>query len=351
MTFDWRDYIKIDDANLSYFYDESGQLKDRFDNDFDRPRAEALKRVIETVERTLDQLDDIPAVQELMERGIEAAHLRASELNEIYGDPLPTDARLNLSVSVDHGRTVFTWGTNEVHMNARQIADTSYRSTDGQTYPFSVQGALIDELHHWADLSLTAKRDFENHHGVLKGLVDKFLDDFPEYQEQYQKDGTIAGFDFSQVDDLTNGAELNAFIQSIHPWAQIRVWQDRIDQVGVKQAFEESYAVYKDVPEYGQLLVGAYITQMYDSESFDLRERLDELPAVETHNKIIGESFGLPPRDGYNAIENNEIEMLEYDKIAEEFAGRADHQVISEGDAPEAAPAHEAVPSAPGFIP
>jgi hypothetical protein len=218
-------------------------------------------------------------------------------------------------------------------------------------YPFSVQGALIDELHHWADLSLTAQRDFEDHKGVLKDVVDRFLSDFPEYQGQYQKDGTIGGLDFSQLNEVSNGAELNSFIQSIHPWAQIKVWEDQIADVGVRQAFEEQYKHYKDDPNYDRLLVGAYVTQTYDSETFDLRERLDELPAVETHNRIIGESFGLPPRDGYNATQDHDISSLEYTKIAEEFSGRADHQLLSESAAPDVAPKQDHVVPPPSAVP
>ena len=326
MTFNWRDYIRIESL-LSDAFDENGDVVPDYQSERWAERIDAVRQIVKATEDTLDQLSTIPDFQEMLKDGLDVAMLRAQQYQDIYGDDLPDDFRVELSINIK-GRSEFTMDGNRISISAQEVASLSYKSFDGSTQPFSVQGVLIDELYHWADKNLTPNNDYRDALGVAQSVVDKALQHFPEYSDEYKSSGTIAGLNVREIIEAQNEQQIMEAFRAIQPWANSHVRDEEIEALGMRQAYEKQYNYLSNDPEYEELMMGAFFVQMFAKDTQALNEAKDEIPAVEKHNSIVGPFFGLPGRDGYNAQKAEGAIFLKPKEVAELYVQRADHVLI-----------------------
>lgn len=294
MGFDWRDHVKLESLYEGY-YDSYGRVKP---NMVDRERWD--KEALHKIEQVMDQISHIPEIQEYLRAASKNAEIRFQQVHDMYGDAIPRDGRITIKLSRSVTQPAeFVGETNDLYISPEALSSVVFPVQGGGKAASSLQTAIIHELYHAADGTVSLVNEFIDKKNVAKHVIGKLLTDFPEFKNEYEDKGTIAGY---QMQALLNAKTLNEFEK-----AKNKISNGHRVGIGALDLENQSLAMAlllrsdrNDPEDAKRFIVSNYFQLSFESAYDNTTEARYEIPSVNATNAIMARYFpNEPQREGY----------------------------------------------------
>lgn len=294
ILFNWRDYVKLEKLYQGY-YDSYGRVKP---NMVDRERSD--REALRKIEQVMDQISHIPEVQEYLRAASKNAEMRFQQVHDMYGDSIPEDKRITIGLSRSPTQPAdFRAGENRLHISPGALSSALFPVQGGGVAASSLQAATIHEFYHAADQSVSPLGDLIDKKNVAKDVIDKLLTDFPEFKNEYEDKGTIAGYQMRVLLGVKTFDEFEKAKNKISNGHKVGMGALDLE----KQNLAAALLVRSDPndPEDAKkFIVSNYFQLSFEKAYNSITEARYEIPAVNATNAIMAKFFpNEPQRDGY----------------------------------------------------
>lgn len=352
--FDWRHYIRVEGPGERDPQSGALVLDAQFHKILERsPHAKeevmAMLRQQEIVEAELDIAGQIPEFRENLIRGSVLSHSRLDGSSKLLGTEPPEDMRLVMEIGGSSDATQFAPYDNVVLISAYDLVKIQYTGEDLKQHPFTLLQAIVHEVGHYADPQNTVELEHERRGRAYQQSVGRLLKDFPEYAEEYKQHRTVAGLDFSKIEQADN---VIVFDEAMKETLGLSRMDPNISYDGenLREAYERKFEGWDD-SDLPQVLVQQYFSRVFEEESRSITERETEYPVMEqTYEALRAIYPDFPKRLGYESDRSNALEGISpfeegyHERVTELFEAQsvamAEAAVVN---APNSAPSHDNV--------
>lgn len=314
VDFDWRHYIRIEGVGERDL--ETGALVLTQKNQaylITRPSAEsqimAQLKQQEIIDAELDVASRLPGFREDLINGSVLAHGRLEEAKDLFGVEPPEDMRLVLEVGSSSDKTEFFSYDNRIVFSPYSLVKLNYIGDDSKEHPLTLLQAIVHEVGHYGDPKFSAEFEHTMRNQAYEKAVARLLKDFPERAEEYQQNRTIAGIDFSKIEQAKNFDVFDIELKATLGLDVISPYTPK-DGETLRSAYERKFKSWEgdDVP---QVVVQQYFRTVYNEEFKAIDEREMEYPIIDrTYAILSAVDPDLTKRAEYKAVKNDSLKDL-----------------------------------------